>query len=47
MAVSIHKMLLHGAEVIEELFLPVGHSPEEGMEVKHKRYENRKGTLHK
>lgn len=36
MPVSVHKMLLHGAEVIEELCIPVGQSSEEGMEGKHK-----------
>ena len=36
MPVLVHKMLLHGAEVIEELCIPVGQSSEEGMEGKHK-----------
>lgn len=36
MPLSVHKMLLHGAEVIEELCIPVGQSSEEGMEGKHK-----------
>ena len=36
MPVSLHKMLMHGSEVIEELCLPVGQTSKEGMEGKHK-----------
>lgn len=36
MPVSVHKMLIHGAQVIENLCIPVGQASEEGSEVKHK-----------
>ena len=35
MPVSVNKMLMRGAEVIQ-MCIPVGHSSEEGMEAKHK-----------
>lgn len=40
MPLSVHKMLLHGADVIQELCVPVGHSSEERMEGKHKELSN-------
>lgn len=36
MPVSVHKMLIHGAQIIENLCIPVGQASEEGSEVKHK-----------
>ena len=44
MPVSVHKMLMHGAEVVNDLCIPIGHSSEEGMEAKHK--DLRKIRLH-
>lgn len=40
MPVSLHKMLMHGAQIIEELCVPVGHASEEGMEATHKILRN-------
>lgn len=36
MPVSVHKMLMHGSHIIEALCIPIGHTPEEGIEARHK-----------
>ena len=47
MPVSIHKMLMHGAQIIEELPISIGHSSEEAIEATHKklRYAKEHHTL--
>ncbi|XP_076034196.1 uncharacterized protein LOC143020994 isoform X2 [Oratosquilla oratoria] len=40
MPVSVHKMLMHGSQVIESLCIPVGHTSEEGLEGTHKILRN-------
>ena len=40
MPVSLHKMLMHGSQVIESLCIPVGHASEEGLEGTHKILRN-------
>lgn len=36
MPISVHKMLMHGSQVIESLCIPVGQASEEGLEGTHK-----------
>ena len=36
MPVSVHKMLLHGYEIIEEFPISIGHASEEGMKASYK-----------
>lgn len=40
MPVSVHKMLLHGKQIIDNLCIPVGHASEEGLEATHKLLRN-------
>lgn len=40
MPVSVHKMLIHGASVIESLIIPVGQASEEAIEARHKDIRN-------
>lgn len=40
MPVSVHKMLMHGKEIIENLCISVGHASEEGLEATHKLLRN-------
>lgn len=36
MPASVHKLLIHGADVIDTLFLPIGQLSEEALEARHK-----------
>ena len=40
MPVSVHKMLIHGAQVVNSLPLPVGQASEEGIEARNKDIRN-------
>lgn len=40
MPASVHKILIHGADVIDQLILPIGHLSEEAQEARNKDYRN-------
>ena len=40
MPISVHKMLMHGAAVIDALIIPIGQASEEGIEARHKEIRN-------
>lgn len=40
MPVSVHKMLMHGKQIIDNLCISVGHASEEGLEATHKLLRN-------
>ena len=40
MPVSLHKMLMHGRQIIETLCIAVSHSSKEGLEATHKLLRN-------
>ena len=40
MPLSVHKLLIHGSQMIDSLIIPVGQASEEGMEARHKDIRN-------